>query len=393
MPRSRARSARSTARSILCNRAEVAGAGGARPDPLAYITQTTLSVDDTRGIIAALKARFPAIVGPDVRDICYATQNRQEAVRDLAELVDLILVVGSQEQLQLQPPARDRRGAGQPELSDRRRRALDPPGSTACARRPDRRRLGAGSPGAGRDRRLAPVRPISVEPLDGVAGRREVQAAGRTRRRLRRSPRCGCAYPNQACKVGAYVAQAAPHGPQALPAGADAGAAVPLQPGLRRLRQDRLPGGNPEPAPQRRRVPGGGRRMRRAGGGHRRRRAAAAQGDAEDRRRDPARKKFVILCTNALLLEKKIDQYKPNQISAGRSTSTATRRCTTARCARTASTSAPSPPSSWPSPRASASSSTAPCSTTPTRSASPRFFDDVMAIGHRRHQRLPRLRL
>jgi 4-hydroxy-3-methylbut-2-enyl diphosphate reductase len=65
------------------------------PDQLSYITQTTLSVDDTRGIIAALKARFPAIVGPDVRDICYATQNRQEAVHHLAELVDLILVVGS----------------------------------------------------------------------------------------------------------------------------------------------------------------------------------------------------------------------------------------------------------------------------------------------------------
>ncbi len=65
------------------------------PEKLSYITQTTLSVDDTRGIIAALKARFPAIVGPDVRDICYATQNRQEAVHHLAELVDLILVVGS----------------------------------------------------------------------------------------------------------------------------------------------------------------------------------------------------------------------------------------------------------------------------------------------------------
>jgi 4-hydroxy-3-methylbut-2-enyl diphosphate reductase len=65
------------------------------PEKLAYITQTTLSVDDTRGIIAALKARFPAIVGPDVRDICYATQNRQQAVRDLAKRVDLILVVGS----------------------------------------------------------------------------------------------------------------------------------------------------------------------------------------------------------------------------------------------------------------------------------------------------------
>ena len=65
------------------------------PEKLAYITQTTLSVDDTRGIIAALKARFPNIIGPDVRDICYATQNRQEAVHHLAELVDVILVVGS----------------------------------------------------------------------------------------------------------------------------------------------------------------------------------------------------------------------------------------------------------------------------------------------------------
>jgi 4-hydroxy-3-methylbut-2-enyl diphosphate reductase len=65
------------------------------PEKLAYITQTTLSVDDTRGIIAALKSRFPAIVGPDVRDICYATQNRQQAVQDLAKAVDMILVVGS----------------------------------------------------------------------------------------------------------------------------------------------------------------------------------------------------------------------------------------------------------------------------------------------------------
>jgi 4-hydroxy-3-methylbut-2-enyl diphosphate reductase len=65
------------------------------PDKLAYITQTTLSVDDTRSIIAALKLRFPNISGPDVRDICYATQNRQEAVHHLAEMVDLILVVGS----------------------------------------------------------------------------------------------------------------------------------------------------------------------------------------------------------------------------------------------------------------------------------------------------------
>jgi 4-hydroxy-3-methylbut-2-enyl diphosphate reductase len=74
---------------------DVATLGVGSPDRLAYVTQTTLSVDDTRGIIAALRARFPAIVGPDVRDICYATQNRQQAVRELAQAVDMILVVGS----------------------------------------------------------------------------------------------------------------------------------------------------------------------------------------------------------------------------------------------------------------------------------------------------------
>ena len=66
-----------------------------QPQNLAYTTQTTLSVDDTRGIIEALKARFPAIQGPRHDDICYATQNRQDAVRELAGRCDLVLVVGS----------------------------------------------------------------------------------------------------------------------------------------------------------------------------------------------------------------------------------------------------------------------------------------------------------
>jgi 4-hydroxy-3-methylbut-2-enyl diphosphate reductase len=65
------------------------------PGQVSYVTQTTLSVDDTRDIIEALKRRFPSIVGPDVRDICYATQNRQMAVRELAAQVDLLLVVGA----------------------------------------------------------------------------------------------------------------------------------------------------------------------------------------------------------------------------------------------------------------------------------------------------------
>lgn len=62
---------------------------------LAYVTQTTLSVDDTRNIILALKKRFPDIEGPELRDICYATQNRQNAVHELAKKVDLMLVIGS----------------------------------------------------------------------------------------------------------------------------------------------------------------------------------------------------------------------------------------------------------------------------------------------------------
>lgn len=65
------------------------------PDKLAYVTQTTLSVDDTKGIISALTARFPTIVGPDTKEICYATQNRQTAVAELAEMVELVLVIGA----------------------------------------------------------------------------------------------------------------------------------------------------------------------------------------------------------------------------------------------------------------------------------------------------------
>ncbi|MEM9551171.1 MAG: 4-hydroxy-3-methylbut-2-enyl diphosphate reductase [Pseudomonadota bacterium] len=65
------------------------------PDKLAYVTQTTLSVDDTADIVAALKARFPAIVGPHKEDICYATTNRQEAVKAMAPRADAMLVVGA----------------------------------------------------------------------------------------------------------------------------------------------------------------------------------------------------------------------------------------------------------------------------------------------------------
>ncbi|HYN79652.1 MAG TPA: 4-hydroxy-3-methylbut-2-enyl diphosphate reductase [Lamprocystis sp. (in: g-proteobacteria)] len=73
----------------------VAGLAVRNPERLAYVTQTTLSVDDTTAIIAALRERFPKIAGPKRSDICYATQNRQDAVRELAARCELLLVVGS----------------------------------------------------------------------------------------------------------------------------------------------------------------------------------------------------------------------------------------------------------------------------------------------------------
>ncbi|GIL38754.1 4-hydroxy-3-methylbut-2-enyl diphosphate reductase [Roseiterribacter gracilis] len=74
---------------------EVAALEVSDPERVSYVTQTTLSVDDTKVVIDALKAKFPAIVGPNTKDICYATQNRQAAVRKLAREVDVLLVVGS----------------------------------------------------------------------------------------------------------------------------------------------------------------------------------------------------------------------------------------------------------------------------------------------------------
>jgi 4-hydroxy-3-methylbut-2-en-1-yl diphosphate reductase len=80
---------------LVQNVADVAALPLRTDTPMAYITQTTLSVDDTKDIIAALKARFTGIQGPDIRDISYATQNRQSAVRNLSKLVDVLLVVGA----------------------------------------------------------------------------------------------------------------------------------------------------------------------------------------------------------------------------------------------------------------------------------------------------------
>ncbi len=80
---------------VLSTTAEVNGLVVSDPEKLAYVTQTTLSIDDTREVIEALRERFPKIVGPELADICYATQNRQNAVRTLEGEADLLLVVGS----------------------------------------------------------------------------------------------------------------------------------------------------------------------------------------------------------------------------------------------------------------------------------------------------------
>jgi 4-hydroxy-3-methylbut-2-enyl diphosphate reductase len=165
---------------------DVAALAPSAPDALAYVTQTTLSVDDTRNIIAALKQRFPDIVGPDVRDICYATQNRQQAVRELANEVDLILVVGS-------PAARDRRGTWQAELPDRRRlRAESGMVHRHHLRRADRRGLGPGIAGAGGDRRAAPVHRGFGRDARGRGRGRAFPFSRRTGRRLKEAFACPC---------------------------------------------------------------------------------------------------------------------------------------------------------------------------------------------------------
>jgi len=139
------------------------------PARLAYVTQTTLSVDDTRDIIAALRERFPAIVGPDVKDICYATQNRQTAVRQLASQVDLILVVGSHNSSNSNRLCEIGRGMGRTSYLIEDAGALHPQwlegvqaiGITAGASAPEYlvQDLVA---------RLAELRQIDVEVLDGI---------------------------------------------------------------------------------------------------------------------------------------------------------------------------------------------------------------------------------
>ena len=124
--------------------------------PVAYVTQTTLSVDDTRGIIAALKRRFTDLVGPETKDICYATQNRQTAVRELSRQVDVILVVGAKNSSNSNRLREIGSEAGVPSYLIADGSELKPEWVEEAQRRRDhRRRIGAGSSGRRRHQCIA----------------------------------------------------------------------------------------------------------------------------------------------------------------------------------------------------------------------------------------------
>ncbi|HLZ84275.1 MAG TPA: 4-hydroxy-3-methylbut-2-enyl diphosphate reductase [Caulobacteraceae bacterium] len=137
--------------------------------PLAYVTQTTLSVDDTKAVIEALKARFTDIVGPDTTDICYATQHRQTAVRDMCKMADVILVVGAKNSSNSNRLCEIGREEGLPSYLIADASALDPAwvegkeriGLTAGASAPEELILEV-------IEALRQLGPVSVEPMDGV---------------------------------------------------------------------------------------------------------------------------------------------------------------------------------------------------------------------------------
>jgi 4-hydroxy-3-methylbut-2-enyl diphosphate reductase len=134
-------------RTILVQSVEEAGSVEV-PDPrrLAYLTQTTLSVDETDQIVGALRARFPAIQGPPREDICYATQNRQDAVKEVARRADVVLVIGSRNSSNSNRLAEVSRERGTPaylvddetEVDPRWLRGAEVVGLTSGASAPDR---------------------------------------------------------------------------------------------------------------------------------------------------------------------------------------------------------------------------------------------------------------
>ena len=251
--RSRARWAGSPGRCIWSPRpSDVARLKVQRPGQVAYVTQTTLSVDDTRDIIDALKRAVPV----DRRSghaTTSATPPRTASARcgSWRRKVDLMLVVGAPQQLQLQPPARDRpTSSACPAYLIEDAGELDP---GLARRRPSVGiTAGASAPEVLVQEVVADVaarRRVQRQTLPGIEENVQFRLPSKLEpRRVPKSPASpsdrgsdhGHSFAAICSMVGAYVVEAAPARREALSAGADAGAVVPLQSGLRRLRQDRL---------------------------------------------------------------------------------------------------------------------------------------------------------
>ena len=140
-----------------------------QPDRLAFVTQTTLSVDDAGAVVAALKARFPGIVGPKKDDICYATQNRQDAVKALSRQCDVLIVVGSLNSSNSNRLREVAENLGIPGLhggyTERPGRGMGVwPGTGGS----DRRCIRAGGPGAGCGGAVAELGATDVREMDGI---------------------------------------------------------------------------------------------------------------------------------------------------------------------------------------------------------------------------------
>ena len=247
---------------LISSPEEVARLNVADPDKLAFITQTTLSVDDTRAVIEALKARFPTIVGPDTKDICYATQNRQRAARELARIVDVVLVVGapnSSNSNRLREIAAES-GVASYLIEDAR--ALDPSwieGASAVGIT-----AGASAPAELVEEVIARLRELTeveLSVLPGVTENVRFRMPSQLADSHRLKPDSNRDHVTRLCRANSAAPNdpsrrlcrcSAPEGRPALSAGSDARAAVPLQSRLRRLRQDRLSRRDPQSAPQRR---------------------------------------------------------------------------------------------------------------------------------------------
>ena len=164
---------------LVQNTAEAEAVQPATPDRLAFITQTTLSVDDTAEIVATLRRRFPEIEGPKREDICYATTNRQAAVKAIAPNCDLVLVIGSpnssnsQRLREVAERAGARRAILLPKAEQLDWSALD--GVRTPGR--DRRGVRAGDAGAGAAREPRPPLRAGDRGAAGDAGGRSLQAA------------------------------------------------------------------------------------------------------------------------------------------------------------------------------------------------------------------------